>query len=287
MIFNSDELANILGVNVSTVKRWADSGKIDCVKTKGGHRKFHIQHLRTLIKSDSKLSSNINLSFLIHNDKKLITAIETKNFKKIISYTLKSLISDNIDDFNSITSSLIIKGFSYSFIFDNILNPVLIKIGELWSVGELSITEEHLATIRLKNFLSSINKDLKSTISSKNNLNAYCFTFSGDGHDIPLYMAETIFYQFDNISVYNLGASLPIHDFIKSSNINNPDIIFISIVYIEDKKRFENDVNVLLNYFKDKKIKIFFSGFQSQNLNIGIKNINYIKNFKELENYLA
>ena len=56
MIFNSDELANILGVNVSTVKRWADSGKIDCVKTKGGHRKFHIQHLRTLIKSDCKLN---------------------------------------------------------------------------------------------------------------------------------------------------------------------------------------------------------------------------------------
>ena len=29
MIYNSNQVANIIGVNVSTIKRWTDSGKLD------------------------------------------------------------------------------------------------------------------------------------------------------------------------------------------------------------------------------------------------------------------
>ena len=31
--FNSHDAAKILGVNVSTVKRWTDEGKLECIKS--------------------------------------------------------------------------------------------------------------------------------------------------------------------------------------------------------------------------------------------------------------
>ena len=34
--FNSLEAAKILGVNVSSIKRWTEEGKLECVKTAGG-----------------------------------------------------------------------------------------------------------------------------------------------------------------------------------------------------------------------------------------------------------
>ena len=38
--YNSQEVAKILGVNVSTIKRWTDEGKLTCIKTAGGHRPY-------------------------------------------------------------------------------------------------------------------------------------------------------------------------------------------------------------------------------------------------------
>lgn len=35
-------VADLLGVGVSSVKRWTDEGKITCVRTAGGHRRFEV-----------------------------------------------------------------------------------------------------------------------------------------------------------------------------------------------------------------------------------------------------
>ena len=46
----ASQIAEIIGVNVSTIKRWTDSGKLECQQTIGGHRKFHLNHLRKFLK---------------------------------------------------------------------------------------------------------------------------------------------------------------------------------------------------------------------------------------------
>ena len=38
--YSTSDLAKLLGVDNSTVKRWADLGEIPCFKTLGGHRRF-------------------------------------------------------------------------------------------------------------------------------------------------------------------------------------------------------------------------------------------------------
>ena len=49
---NLGRAGEILGVNESTVRRWADSGKIRCFRTPGGHRRFAEHDLYTLIRGD-------------------------------------------------------------------------------------------------------------------------------------------------------------------------------------------------------------------------------------------
>ena len=65
---NSKEISDILGVNISTLKRWTDNGTIDCHKTAGGHREFTMQNVRDYYRKNKKASKSdaINLKNIDH-----------------------------------------------------------------------------------------------------------------------------------------------------------------------------------------------------------------------------
>ena len=62
--FNSEEVAKILGVNVSSIKRWTENGTLECVKTAGGHRKFTVQHLTNYLKTHESKVQKAHLFLL-------------------------------------------------------------------------------------------------------------------------------------------------------------------------------------------------------------------------------
>jgi excisionase family DNA binding protein len=49
------EAAQTLGVSVSTLRRWADAGEIDMVRTAGGHRRFPLAEVRRLAQRSARL----------------------------------------------------------------------------------------------------------------------------------------------------------------------------------------------------------------------------------------
>jgi excisionase family DNA binding protein len=46
------EASVLLGVSLSTMRRWADSGKVPVYRTAGGHRRFRRQELQSLLAAD-------------------------------------------------------------------------------------------------------------------------------------------------------------------------------------------------------------------------------------------
>jgi len=55
--YSTRDLAKLLGVDDSTVKRWADLGEIPCYKTLGGHRRFTPETVKDVT---AKLSARIS-----------------------------------------------------------------------------------------------------------------------------------------------------------------------------------------------------------------------------------
>jgi excisionase family DNA binding protein len=47
------EASSLLGVHASTLRRWADSGRVPCQRTPGGHRRFSRQRLRPLFEGSA------------------------------------------------------------------------------------------------------------------------------------------------------------------------------------------------------------------------------------------
>jgi excisionase family DNA binding protein len=279
MDFNSYQVAELMGINVSTVKRLTESGKLNCQKTQGGHRKFYLSDLKDFLKKNKKNVANINLEYLIGNNQSLINAINQKDNNKLINHCFKSLISNKPDEFTSFINALSLKGYTIDIIFDEYIIPVLIKIGEKWSKNTLSITEEHIATERIRKFASnlSLNTNYKRT-----KYNAYCFTLADDQHDLPTYMAEAVFNQNKNIKTFNLGRSIPIDDFIKVSKKTDPKIIFISFVYTDKYKLVEEELNLICKTFNNSDVKIFLRGSLPENIKVTYNNLIQIESFKQL-----
>lgn len=60
------EASRILGVNVSTLRRWADAGRVRTFRTPGGHRRFSSQDLRRLTSAGPGDLSRLNGEALTH-----------------------------------------------------------------------------------------------------------------------------------------------------------------------------------------------------------------------------
>ena len=278
MIYNSYQIADIMGVNVSTIKRWTDSGKLSCQQTPGGHRKFHLNDLTNFIRKNKKFEESIKIDYLFSKNNKLIKSINILDTVYLYNYCYKELIVGYKDDFISICNALILKGHPLHLIFDEILLPLLIKIGDNWDNNKLSITEEHLASEIIRKYLSNLNFQY---LQKKTTQNAFCFTLINDKHELPLHMAEALINLNDKIKTFNLGPNLPINDFIKLSDKIFPNIIYISVIYVENESLLNKEIKTLFNHFKKLKTTIFLSGIGLKKLNLEGFNFIEIKSFKK------
>lgn len=48
------EVADLFRVDPKTVTRWAKAGKIDCIRTLGGHRRFREADVRALLEGGGR-----------------------------------------------------------------------------------------------------------------------------------------------------------------------------------------------------------------------------------------
>jgi excisionase family DNA binding protein len=48
-MYTCTEVAAMFQVNPTTVARWADTGKLPCMRTPGGHRRFPAAQVRALL----------------------------------------------------------------------------------------------------------------------------------------------------------------------------------------------------------------------------------------------
>ena len=283
MVYNSYQVADIIGVNVSTIKRWTSSGKLNCYQTVGGHRKFHLNDIAAFYKHNGKSYTDANIEYLIGKNEKLINAVNTLDYQYLVNYSFRNLITGQEDKFLSLNNSLVIKDYPIYLLFDKIVIPVLKRIGDEWSAGKLSITEEHLASEIIRKYLANLNFN---KMSAKTKYNAFCFTLINDKHDIPVYMAESVLNSYDQIKTFNLGSNLPVNDFIKLSEKISPDIIFISMVYVDNIKMLQKQVNELCAKFAKMQTKIFFKGYGTEHISA---NLNYkrISSFEVLNSFIS
>jgi excisionase family DNA binding protein len=240
---NSIEAANLLGINVSTIKRWTDSGKLNCIKSAGGHRKFLMKHINEYLRNQTEQAKMITvIPYGTSEHRQLNHLIQKKDYQELCPYLLRNALNADIKLTKMIITGLVLAQSPIHKIFDELITPVLHEIGWLWEQNSISVTEEHIASQLIKDSLIQIREviDIEATTSKK----AMCLALDEELHDIALKMVQ-ILLELRGYTVFNSGQNTPLAGIEKMVNTINPERIYISLTFYD--KQADDDQNIQIN----------------------------------------
>ena len=282
---NSKEVASIMGVNVSTIKRWTDSGRLDCYQTVGGHRKFLLSHLKFFLneKINKKLKINV-IEYLNKGEKELIQRIERVDYVYLRDCLFQLGLQQKVDSIHAIINSLLINGEPQHRIYDELILNLLNRIGEQWKKNKLSIADEHVISETIRSVIYRIQSEIASNVVNKTT-KVFCMTLPNDEHELPLAMMQSVLQEI-SISTTNLGSNLPVAEIESKIQVYNPTHLIISTNYVLDPETFNLEISRLIQICDKKDIKILIGGSGNDLL---IEKNRYtaieLKNMTELFNY--
>jgi len=282
---NSKEVASIMGVNVSTIKRWTDSGRLDCYQTVGGHRKFLLSHLKLFLneKINNKLKINV-IEYLNKGVKELIQRIERVDYVYLRDCLFQLGLQQKVDSIHAIINSLLINGEPQHRIYDELILNLLNRIGEQWKKNKLSIADEHVISETIRSVIYRIQSEIASNVVNKTT-KVFCMTLPNDEHELPLAMMQSVLQEI-SISTTNLGSNLPVAEIESKIQVYNPTHLIISTNYVLDPETFNLEISRLIQICDKKDIKILIGGSGNDLL---IEKNRYttteLKNMTDLFNY--
>jgi len=277
--FNSVEAAKILGVNVSTIKRWTEEGKLECIKTAGGHRKFLMAHLGEYVKKYRNDTTKVNLFPLEEQeDIQLSYHIVKGNFDFLNDYVIRMALKAQSDRVQQALNGLYLSNYPLHEIYDRLVTPALHKIGEMWVSDDISIIEEHFGSQTIRDSIIRLQGIIK--IPQKKIGRAICLNLSHELHDIALKMVANIL-ELRGYQVYFSGQYTNIYRIEKVFEKFRPDRIYISSTWLEDVEETQREIDQILKLCENYQTDVYLGGQAVKFLKIDKPRIKgYLHNFE-------
>jgi MerR family transcriptional regulator, light-induced transcriptional regulator len=239
--YSTAELANLLRVNESTVKRWSDTGDLACVKTKGGHRRFAVATVMEFIRKNNLSASAVLLGSLPNED--LQAHVIAGNIRKLAPELKREMIAGNVLGILTILRIAFVAKPKLLDLFAELLFPPLVEIGEEWHRKSITVDQEHLATNALREALAQFHGELHRKDS--NGLKAICSCPEGELHDIAI-RCVNYYLETEGWNVLFLGQSTPTESLVGAIKAHKPNLVALSAIVPQHERSFINAVNNII-----------------------------------------
>ncbi len=187
----TSDAARIIGVGTTSVKRWADTGLLDCIRTAGGHRRFTRDSLDRFVRLQCQ-------------DEPVIDEV---------GRWLDTLLSEMSHELALVRARGRLG--SWCRVAEE-LDPVLVELGLRWAHGLVSIAEEHIATERLKRAIARIAESLPLLVNAPICLLA---CDESEEHSLGLSLAELCLRELGWAATW-LGPSTPTEAIAERVNLD-------------------------------------------------------------------
>lgn len=236
--YSSRELAEFLAVNESTVKRWSDTGDIECIRTRGGHRRFPLQSiLRFVQENKMKIPELATREFAQQEIRTNLVAGNTD----VLAPKLKSaaLVGGLADALSILRAGLASKPDILS-LYEDVVFPVLRQIGDDWASGAISVDQEHLASQTIRDAIVRLRSSLHHEPLTGSSALLACY--EGQTHDMVLQCIAS-FLAVKGWKVYNLGQDTPTKSLVEAIKRYKPTVVVLAALIVENERKFVRDVN--------------------------------------------
>lgn len=131
--------------------------------------------------------------------------------------------------------------------YTQILVPLLIKTGELWAAGKLTVAQEHIISGRVRELIVLLgNRPARSRMQGLQNRGSWLgFCAPGDEHDMAVLMISRMM-KLRNWNALFLGIGPPLNSLLNAVERYQPDAIAISITISKNWNSLEAYIGPLM-----------------------------------------
>jgi excisionase family DNA binding protein len=228
--FSPAQLAPIIGVSESTIKRWIDAGHLKAEKTVGGHRKIALPNLLAFLRSRGRTVPSLEALGLL---------AERHADPEGAPGTPEALAGLLLHDGTDVARTLILEQFRGGRALDDLLDrlvaPAMARVGTEWAEGKIEVYQEHLATLRLWRILVEL-RGLLPTPSDRAPL-AVGGAPEGDPYLLPTLMAELTLADMGWRTV-NIGPNTPVASLFEAVMRHRPRLVWLSVTSMKPHASF-------------------------------------------------
>ena len=196
-LLSSSEAARLLGVHSASLKRWSDQGRISCVRTPGGHRRFLREDVERLAREPSRCDGfgSRLLDALTQGDQARGEAVLLDHWGETGRW---EQVGDDVGE-------------------------MLRGMGLAWRAGNMSIADEHVASQTLLRALARIRTMIPNRPRAP--LCALA-TAPGDDHTLALGLCELVLAEHDWQPLW-LGRNSPVE--MLTEIVQRPEVDMLAL----------------------------------------------------------
>ncbi len=240
LLWKTTQVAESLGLSVSTVKRLIDGGLIQAARTCGKHRLVSPDIVYQYA-CERGLPLQGELERWVASNRQFgQTASNTVTDSTLVGRLLAALTHGAESEVRAIIQGLVGRAGDSIEIADHLIHPALVQLGEAWRAGTLDIYQEHRASRILEGILLEQNR-LFEQKNRETGTPAGPLALGCAPEDDP-YTISGLLCEFclraDGWDVINLGANLPLDSLGRAVEQYRPRMVWLTISHLENPDQF-------------------------------------------------
>jgi excisionase family DNA binding protein len=188
-LLTTNQAAALLAVGTTSIKRWADLGLLPCVKTPGGHRRFHVEDVEALRGRVAAIEAlRVGGDLVAPGRAPLPDQVTCETLPAPELARWLDLLVRN-DGPHEVFRAVVAERQRHPSWWHagDALGEVLSGIGDAWARGELTLVEEHIASERLSR---ALHRAAEGFTLQPGAPTAFLMTAEGDDHTFGLALLE-------------------------------------------------------------------------------------------------
>ncbi len=224
------QAAEALRVSVSTVKRWVDEGVLPAHRTAGGHRKLLRAEVLVLSRQGE----------MPRGDLAALNAVslfdQGADLKTVAAALLDALLRGQGSEVTAILRGAHRSGVAIEALADQVIAPVMAKVGHEWETARIDVWQEHRATQLCAAALFDMKDELQAR-AERNRPLAVGGAPEGDPYLLATVLAQLVLLDAGWEPV-QLGPNTPMTSLTKAVEELRPKLLWVSVSHLQDAAEF-------------------------------------------------
>ena len=261
---STKEVAAMLQVTETTIKRWADGSVLHCVRTPGGHRKFLLKEVVQFAEANGYAVGGSQPPPMSRRQmEQLQLGVHTQNYAKIAAVLKEEAMQSDREGLTMLLLYLYKQHIPLPVVLDTVILPGFEEIGREWEKGGLGVEQEHAASHAIAEALVRTATELHR--KDPNKKSSLCACPEGELHELGLRgLAYSL--ECEGWKVRYLGSNTPLEAISSAVRVERPELVCLSLTSVRRRGELIEKLRKLASSVHAYNGKLLIGGQYAQKL---------------------